>query len=68
MEDNSRNDIRKLLKTFGINADEAIIAHLARNPECPDLIIRISLEDLTDYGTDLPDKSLGYEIEGTIRR
>ena len=28
MEDSSRDDIRKLLKTFGIQADEAVVAHL----------------------------------------
>jgi ribosomal protein L12E/L44/L45/RPP1/RPP2 len=32
MAESSRDDIRKLLKTFGIQADEAVIAHLARNP------------------------------------
>jgi hypothetical protein len=68
MEDNSRNDIRKLLKTFGINADEIIIAHLARNPEGPDLKLRISLQDLTDYGPNSPDQALQYELDGTIRR
>ena len=50
MENESRKDIRRILKTFGIKADEAMVAHLARNPEIGELKIRIVLEDLTDYG------------------
>jgi hypothetical protein len=30
MSSTQRNDMRALLKTFGIQADEAVIAHLAR--------------------------------------
>ncbi len=67
MEDSSRDDIRKLLKTFGIQADEAIIAHLARNPDQQSLRIRLLLEDLTDYGDTLPEEPLRLEIEGDIR-
>ena len=68
MEDSSRDDIRKLLKTFGIQADEAIIAHLARNPDQQSLRIRLLLEDLTDYGDVPPGEPLRLEIEGDIRR
>ncbi len=68
MEETSRDDIRKLLKTFGVKADEAIIAHLARNPGSKPLRLRVSLEDLTDYGEDKPAEPLWLEIEGEIRR
>lgn len=69
MDDESpRNDIRRLLKTFGIQADEAIIAHLARNPDGGPLRLRLTLTDLTDYGTAQPDPPLHLEIEGEVRR
>ena len=48
MEGNGREDIRSLLKTFGIKADEVVIAHLARNPGGIPLQIRLILEDQTD--------------------
>jgi len=50
MDGNGRDDIRNLLKTFGIKADEIVIAHLARNPGDMPLQIRLILEDRTDYG------------------
>lgn len=68
MEESSRNDIRKLLKNFGIQADEAIVAHLARNPGGTPLHLRLTLSDLTNYGDSLPDHSLHLEIEGEVRR
>ena len=68
MEESSRNDIRRLLKTFGIQADEAIIAHLARTPGHTPLHLRITLSDLTDYGDTQPDQPLHLEIEGEISR
>lgn len=68
MEESSRADIRRLLKTFGIRADEAIIAHLARNPAETPLQLRVTLQDITDYGETPPDTPLGFEIEGEIRR
>ena len=57
MEQSSRNDIRRLLKTFGIQADEAITAHLARHPGEGPLRIRLVLEDLTP----LPRTQVGHE-------
>lgn len=68
MEETSRDDIRRILKTFGIQADEAIVAHLARNPGSDPLQIRITLDDRTDYGEKAPASSLFLEIEGEIRR
>ncbi len=67
MGESSRNDIRRLLKTFGIQADEAMIAHLARNPEIPRLRVRLVLQDLTDYGDSPPGEPLHLEMDGEIQ-
>ncbi len=68
MEETSRDDIRRLLKQFGVRADEAVIAHLARTSGDRPLRIRLTLEDLTDYGSSTPATPLHLEIEGEIRR
>lgn len=68
MSESSRDDIRRLLKTFGIQADESIIAHLARNPRKGPVRVRLILEDVTDYGASPPEESLHLEVEGEIRR
>jgi len=68
MEDNSRKDIRALLKTFGVQADEAIVQHLARNPATRMLKLKISLQDQTDYGSLQPDSVLTLEVRGEINR
>jgi hypothetical protein len=66
-EETTRNDIRKLLKTFGVRADERIIAHLARNPGSPPLHLRITLTDLTEYSDAQPDRPLHFEVDGEVR-
>jgi len=66
MDNPSRDDIRRLLKTFGIAADEAILTHLARNPG-GSRKVRLTLDDLTDYGGSPPDVPLHLEIDGYIR-
>ena len=68
MEDSSQMDIRRLLKAFGIQADEAIAAHLAQNPDGGPLHLRVILKDLTDYGDLPPEEPLHLEIEGDVRR
>ena len=68
MTELNRGDIRRLLKTFGVGADEAIVAHLARNPDTDKLHIRVKLEDLTDYGDSAPDRPLELQVEGEVRR
>jgi ribosomal protein L12E/L44/L45/RPP1/RPP2 len=68
MEEINRQDIRRLLKTFGVQADEALIAHLARNPHVDSLRVRIVLEDLTEYGASPPAESLRLEVEGDVTR
>lgn len=68
MDDNSRKDIRALLKTFGVKADEAIVGHLAKNPNVQQLNLKVTLEDLTDYGDQAPDDALSFVVDGQINR
>ncbi len=68
MEDNSRKSIRRMLKIFGIKADETLVAHLALNPNVASLKIRITLEDLTDYGDSPPQDPLSVTIDDEIQR
>ena len=68
MEDHSRKDIRALLKTFGVQADEAIVKHLAKHPGTRMLRLKVSLQDQTDYGDAHPDGRLSLEVEGEINR
>ena len=66
MQETPRDAIRRLLKTFGIQADEAITAHLDQALAAPEIKIRLSLTDLTDYGDSPPERALTVEVEGTI--
>ncbi|MFW6096549.1 MAG: hypothetical protein ACOC9Z_00645 [Chloroflexota bacterium] len=66
MNDDSRRDIRKLLRTFGVKADEALTAHLERNPHVGALRVRVTLEDLTDYGDSAPEDPLELVVEEKI--
>jgi len=68
MEDNSRKDIRRLLKTFGIQADEAMVAYLARHPEVESLQVRITLENVATYENGKPAEELHLVVEDTIER
>ncbi len=60
-------DIRRLLKTFGVQADTAIIQHLQQHPELNSLHLRIRLEDLTEY-SEANAQPLAFEVEGLIKR
>ena len=66
--DGSRDDIRKLLKEFGVSSDGAIVAHLARASGTWPLRLWCTLEDLTEYGGEEPPLRLHVEVEGTVRR
>ena len=68
MNSSGRDDVRKLLKQFGIKADEVVIAHLTRNEDLGALDIRLKLEDVTDYGASPPSVPLELVVEGRIRR
>lgn len=67
MESSSRDDIRKLLKTFGVKADELVIAHVARMGRSVPLRLALILEDRTDYGGSPPRQALHLEMEGEVR-
>ncbi|HET7011213.1 MAG TPA: hypothetical protein VFI11_10590 [Anaerolineales bacterium] len=67
MEETSRDDIRRLLKTFGVGADEAIIRHLERVQHPGPLHLKFVLEDLTDYGRQSAER-LHFEVKGEVRR
>ena len=68
MEDNSRKGIRRLLKNFGIKADEAMVAYLARHPEIEALQVRITLENVANYENGKPSETLHLVVEDTIER
>lgn len=68
MNSSARDDIRRLLKEFGVKADETVIMHLTRNEGVDSIDVRLTLEDLTDYGGSPPQPPLELSIEGTIRR
>jgi hypothetical protein len=68
MSSDKRDDMRTLLKTFGIQADEAVIVHLARNPKLEGLRLRLTLLDLTDYGEHDSEGELSLVVEGMIGR
>jgi len=68
MEESGRTDIRRLLKTFGVQADKAMAAYMALHPELDRLHIRLVLEDITDYGDTPVAQPLHVEVEGEIRR
>jgi hypothetical protein len=67
MEETSRDDIRRLLKTFGVGADEAIIRHLALSAHPGPLRLRFVIEDRTDYA-DPSAERVQFEVEGQVRR
>jgi len=68
MEEFRREDIRHLLKTFGIQADQAITDYLESQPGLRPLTLRVILEEVTDYDDSPPLQRLRVEIEGQVRR
>ena len=67
MKDDTRNDIRRALKQFGVKADEELVAYLALNSDITELNIRLTLEDITDYGKLAPENTLSLVVEASIR-
>ena len=60
-----KKDIRGLLKTFGVMADEAILGHIAKNPNVNTLNFKVILEDLTKYDDENTEK-LSLEVTKSI--
>lgn len=67
MSEENRKDIRMLLKRFGVQADEAIVRHLAVLGDGVPLRLRCTLEDLTEYGDQPPNSPLSVVVEGEIQ-
>lgn len=68
MSEETQNDIRKLLKRFGVEADRAITEYIESVPGDQPLQLRITLEDMTDYGDEAPPEWLYVTVEGEVRR
>ena len=68
MESSTRDDIRRALKTFGIQADEAITAYLTRWPGTGPLRVRLSLAGLPETAVSASTERLQLEMEAEIRR
>jgi hypothetical protein len=68
MVSSTRDEIRSLLKEFGVRADEAIVSHLARNLDTKAFQLRLTLEDITEYGEAVPATPLSLTVEGEINR
>ena len=64
----TQDDIRRLLRTFGVRADETINAYLGQAGGGGLLRLRIVLEDVTDYGGSPAPERLRLEVEGEVRR
>ena len=65
MPSNAHEDIRKLLKEFGLTADETVSAYLIEEKPDRPLRLRIVLEDVTSYDTP-PGNALRVEVEGEV--
>ena len=64
-DDMCKKDIRGLLKTFGVMADEAIVGHIAKNPNVNSLNFKVTLEDITEY-EDSNTEKLSLEITKSV--
>ena len=61
MPSNSHEDIRRLLKEFGLTADETVSAYIVEKKPSRPLRLRITLEDITDYEHSLLDDATEQE-------
>ncbi len=68
MEEERNQDIRRLLRTFGVKADAAIQAYLEQHHEIETLHVRVVLQDLTDHSGHPSVEPLHLEVEGEIHR
>ena len=66
MPSNAHDDIRKLLKEFGLTADETVSAYLIEEKPSRPLRLRIVLEDITEYENS-PSQALRVEVSGEVR-
>ena len=65
MVSTAHDDVRKLLKEFGVTADETIMAYMIEQKPKRPLHLRIVLEDVTEYESP-PAQALRLEVSGTV--
>jgi hypothetical protein len=65
MPSTAHDDIRKLLKEFGLTADETVSAYLLVHKPSRPLRLRIVLEDVTHYDQP-PPQPLHVQVEGEV--
>ena len=65
MVSSAHDDVRRLLKEFGVSADETIMAYIIEQKPKRPLQIRIVLEDVTEYDA-APPQVLRLEVSGTV--
>src|SRR5438874_4402082 len=65
MISSTHDEVRQLLKEFGVTADETIMAYVLEEKPVQPLRLRIRLEDLTQYERP-PAQPLHLEVEGTV--
>lgn len=61
----TQNDIRRVLKNFGMEVDRLITEYMDRLPRNQSIRVRLILQDITEY-KDTPPDQLHFEIEGEI--
>lgn len=64
MEAIAPNDIRRLLKSLGVQSDQATAIHLERKFTLQALWQRLAPENTADCGDSLPPKSLILRLKG----
>jgi hypothetical protein len=64
MRSETHDDIRKLLKQFGLTADETLSAYLIENKPTQPLRVRIVLEEVASGDVVSP---LRVEVEGEVK-
>lgn len=65
MPSTAHDDIRRLLKEFGLTADETVTTYLIETKPAQSLHLRIVLEDLTRYESP-PAHPLRVEVAGEV--
>jgi hypothetical protein len=67
MPSSAHEDIRRLLKEFGLTADETVSSYLVETRPSRPLRLRLTLEDITDYDHQLLDDATDQETGATTR-
>ncbi len=65
MSEHTQEDIRRLLRSFGIKADAAISSYLAQRKPALPLRLRVVVEDITGESGEAPPRLV--EVEGEVR-